>query len=85
VSIVEATPDLTFLTNDHPEAGNRTPVLGDKEYSIFFTTDHQKVICIKMGIKGYRAFQGIVKQMSVDVEIEEALKRMQPPIERDIA
>jgi hypothetical protein len=73
VSIIDHTPDLTFVTDDHPEAGGRIPLPCEQAYSLYFKLDDSRVLCVAMGAQGYRTFQEFIRQMAVDDALDAAL------------
>ena len=58
-----ATPDLTFLTPDHPEACGREPEEGDEAYIIHFPLEHGRVLAMHMGKIGFEHLVIIVRQL----------------------
>jgi hypothetical protein len=51
----ERVPDLTFITQDHPEAGGRTPVVGDIRYELTFPLDDGRLLAVQCGVIGIQS------------------------------
>lgn len=69
-------PDLTFLTECHPEAHGRSPQHGDLEYVLRLTLENGHILCLKMGQVGFEIFRHFVHQMAEDDAIDAS---MEPP------
>ena len=61
-----AKADLTFLAHDHPEAQGKIANPGDFEYNISFTLEDERVLCVKMGRRGYCALVTMLREMATD-------------------
>lgn len=55
--------DLTFLTDDHPEADGRAPQPGEIAYQIFFTLERERVLCIECGHEGLANLLSLLRRM----------------------
>ena len=63
---------LTFRTRDHPEAGGRLPLLGEREWRFTFSLEDGETLTVATGAVGRRAFIGILHEEATDDAIEEA-------------
>ena len=73
IDIIDKTPDLTFLTDDHPEANGRIPIAGENCYALHFTLENGSHLCVKMGEKGYQTFTNFIRQMAIDDQVDAIL------------
>lgn len=70
---MDKTPDLTFLSEDHPEANGRTPQFGEVEYGFRWTLEDGRILCMRMGEAAYKGFAQFIREMAVDDALDAAL------------
>ena len=66
--------DITFLTDDDPEALGRVACSGESRYTLFFTLEDARILSIHMGVKSYRLFQNFIAQMALDDALDELIR-----------
>lgn len=55
--------ELTFITDDHPEACGRAPQRGEAVYQIYFTLEYGRILCIECGQSGFDNLSALVQNI----------------------
>lgn len=55
--------EITFRTEDHPEANGRKPVAGDKGYTMRFPLEDGRELVVETGQKGFDNLSQIMLDM----------------------
>lgn len=75
-STADRPADLTFLTEDHPEAGGRSAVPGDREWAFQFMLEDRQVLRIRGGIKSHQDFRAFILRADIDTAADEAMEKL---------